>query len=470
MPKRALVVDDSRVARVTLGKFLVEYKLAVDMAESAEAALEYLASNPPPHVIFMDHMMPGMDGLQAVVAIKKNPDTAQIPIVMYTSKDGDLYMGQARALGAVGVLSKPINSPELQKIIQGLNLASDSSNAQTSASPAEKNPPVSTKATPAPKLDLDDFPPVQMDSAANGETASLVKRLFEEQRAKLKQDLQVHSELIVHKVVERLQATQASAAKTVQHAPVTLSAKIAWLALVIGLIGMTFMYLDFRDKAASIKALTENPTAMEKKNATATPETRDETNSRSVSDAHVTSAEDKPKLTDASEKQQVKSPEERNKLLKTIEWMANMNSGFGYDQTPLGDERLAMVSELVARLTSIDFRGSLRLNVHRGDFCLLRSDSGAFKLPSDDAPIQNCQLLSSPQEQLLPPRQSAAFSRFVAAAPYNNGNLRIEINSYGKERPLYKYPSISSIRSAGEWNKIASQNNRVEILILPATP
>lgn len=468
MPKRALVVDDSRVARVTLGKFLVEYKLAVDMAESAEASLEYLASNPPPHVIFMDHMMPGMDGLQAVVAIKKNPDTAQIPIVMYTSKDGELYMGQARALGAVGVLAKPINPPELQKIIQGLNLTSDSSNAPTATTAAEKNQPVSVKTTPASKLDLDDFSPLPIDQTANGEITPLIKRLLEEQRVKLKQDLQVQSELIVHKVVERLQSTTPSAAKTIQPSSITLSAKIAWVALVIGLIGMIFMYLDFRDKVASIKTSTENSTVVEKKNAMAALENRDETNSRSVTDARATS-EDKPKLADTPEKQPAKSLEERNKLLKTIEWMTNMNSGFGYDQTPLGDERLTVVSELVTRLTSIDFRGSLRLNVHRGDFCLLRSESGAFKLPSDDTPIQNCQLLSPPQEQ-LPPRQSAAFSRFVAAAPYNNGNLRIEVNSYGKERPLYKYPSISSLRTAGEWNKIASQNNRVEILILPATP
>ena len=52
--------------------------------------------------------MPGMDGLQAVQAIKNDPRTATIPIMMYTSQEGELYLGQARALGAVGVLPKQI--------------------------------------------------------------------------------------------------------------------------------------------------------------------------------------------------------------------------------------------------------------------------------------------------------------------------------------------------------------------------
>ena len=99
--KRALVVDDSKSARVILSRMLEKYDIEVDMAESAEQAIEYLKSNRP-DAIFMDHLMPGMDGLQAVQAIKGNPQTAMIPIMMYTSQEGELYVGQARALGAHG--------------------------------------------------------------------------------------------------------------------------------------------------------------------------------------------------------------------------------------------------------------------------------------------------------------------------------------------------------------------------------
>ena len=105
--KRALVVDDSKSARAFLSRILERHEITVDAAESAEAAIEYLTRNKP-DVIFMDHMMPGMDGFQAVQSIKNNPRTSTIPILMYTSQEGDLYAGQARALGAEGVLPKQI--------------------------------------------------------------------------------------------------------------------------------------------------------------------------------------------------------------------------------------------------------------------------------------------------------------------------------------------------------------------------
>src|SRR6201992_1240393 len=75
--KHVLVVDDSKSARVILSRMLEKYDIEVDMAESAEQAIEYLKGNRP-DAIFMEHLMPGMDGLQAVQAIKSNPQTATI--------------------------------------------------------------------------------------------------------------------------------------------------------------------------------------------------------------------------------------------------------------------------------------------------------------------------------------------------------------------------------------------------------
>jgi CheY-like chemotaxis protein len=122
--KRALVVDDSKSARAFLSRILERHEIAVDAAESAEAAIDYLTRNKP-DVIFMDHMMPGMDGFQAVQSIKNNPRTAAIPILMYTSQEGDLYLGQARALGAEGVLPKQIKQADVTKLLFQLRLVSD---------------------------------------------------------------------------------------------------------------------------------------------------------------------------------------------------------------------------------------------------------------------------------------------------------------------------------------------------------
>src|SRR5712675_1658645 len=122
--KRALVVDDSKSARVILSRMLEKYDIEVDMAESAEQAIEYLNQHRP-DAIFMDHLMPGMDGLQAVQAIKSNPHTAMIPIMMYTSQEGELYVGQARALGAMGVLPKQVRPVDVSKVLYELHLLPD---------------------------------------------------------------------------------------------------------------------------------------------------------------------------------------------------------------------------------------------------------------------------------------------------------------------------------------------------------
>src|ERR1700752_3184787 len=133
--KRALIVDDSKSARLFLARILEKYEIDVDKAENAEAAIEYLASHRP-DVIFMDHLMPGMDGFQAVQAIKNNPLTATIPIMMYTSQEGELYLGQARALGAVGVLPKQIKPTDVSKVLYQLHLLEDRRSAyQTSFRP-----------------------------------------------------------------------------------------------------------------------------------------------------------------------------------------------------------------------------------------------------------------------------------------------------------------------------------------------
>jgi CheY-like chemotaxis protein/chaperonin cofactor prefoldin len=112
-----LVVDDSKSARVMLTRLLQKGGMKVDLAESAEEGLDYLESSIP-DLIFMDHMMPGMDGLEATAVIKKNSRTAGIPVVMYTSKEGDRYLDEVKSYGAMGVLPKPAKPSQIAAVLE----------------------------------------------------------------------------------------------------------------------------------------------------------------------------------------------------------------------------------------------------------------------------------------------------------------------------------------------------------------
>lgn len=105
--KTALIVDDSKTAQFKLKRILQAYDLRIDLAYSAEDALSYLSYRIP-DIIFMDHSMRGMNGLEAVKIIKANRATATIPVAMYTDESGDDYVERAREAGAIDVLSKAV--------------------------------------------------------------------------------------------------------------------------------------------------------------------------------------------------------------------------------------------------------------------------------------------------------------------------------------------------------------------------
>jgi CheY-like chemotaxis protein len=138
--KIALVVDDSKSARFSLKKLLEKQGIQTDFAESAGDALNYLETHQP-DVIFMDHLMPGMDGFDATKAIKKMGAKADIPIIMCTSKDGSDYAEQAMAVGAYAILPKPAPEATLLAVLNQLAqaAAAPASDAGADSKPAAAN-------------------------------------------------------------------------------------------------------------------------------------------------------------------------------------------------------------------------------------------------------------------------------------------------------------------------------------------
>ncbi|NQX90072.1 MAG: response regulator, partial [Halioglobus sp.] len=117
--KNALVVDDSLTARTVLKHQLKQFDVVVESAHDGNHALKMLRSHTP-DVIFLDHVMPGLDGFQVLERLKADRATRRIPVVMYTSQAAPHYIREAKVLGAVAVIPKDVTDEQL---VDALNKA-----------------------------------------------------------------------------------------------------------------------------------------------------------------------------------------------------------------------------------------------------------------------------------------------------------------------------------------------------------
>lgn len=114
--KTALVVDDSRVGRISLTKLLEKRDIQVVQKESGAAAIDYLRTHPA-DVVFIDYMMPEMDGVETARRLGADPATAQIPLYLYTGEEAGEAQRRAQGTGIKGFLSKPTPEDQLDRVL-----------------------------------------------------------------------------------------------------------------------------------------------------------------------------------------------------------------------------------------------------------------------------------------------------------------------------------------------------------------
>lgn len=134
MINKALVVDDSKVAHLTLRKMLMERDIEVDWVGSGEESLAYLKQQKP-DLVFMDVMMPGMDGFEALKAINQSSEIDKPVIVMCSANATNEDKNIASENGAIDFLSKPYTSHELDTILGRVTETLDRDEAQTVSEP-----------------------------------------------------------------------------------------------------------------------------------------------------------------------------------------------------------------------------------------------------------------------------------------------------------------------------------------------
>ena len=109
---KVMVIDDSQTIRRTAETLLAREGYQVITAQDGFEALSKIADHEP-HIIFIDIMMPRLDGYQACALIKGNPKFSATPVIMLSSKDGLFDRARGRIVGSDEYLTKPFTRDEL---------------------------------------------------------------------------------------------------------------------------------------------------------------------------------------------------------------------------------------------------------------------------------------------------------------------------------------------------------------------
>jgi len=477
--KRALIVDDSTTAQYRLKKMLRPYDLDIDSVDSGEAALRYLATNIP-DVIFMDHLMPGMDGFRALQIIKSHPETAMIPVIMYTSKSGDVYTGQARALGALDVVSKDsINAADLSNVMRTIHVYRTDENKpaenKTQKTSAIEQTEQSTEVkVSAANIDLTNH---SIERKAPNSASTEQARNLELRLSHMEHTLEDSRRFITERVVRELQGLKQNIKQELHeiseqnHAySATLestktSGSLVWsifskLLLITPLILITFYLVQMND------ALTENQRQQEQLNkqlktiATQQPAATAKENIVNITDVASTATQAITPVMSASESKN---------YLADIAWTFNQTAILPFNQNDIDTKVVIRLYELLNRLINNGFKGRAWINIYVGNFCLATDSVGQLQLVGDGAPMGNCMLSSEAygMDRLM---EQYAHDVEIALNGLNQKNeksVHIVINTLSEPDD---YPERKPTLIAKNWNSVAQSHNRIEISLEAKAP
>jgi two-component system chemotaxis response regulator CheY len=120
MPKKILVVDDSRTVRQQLGGLLTEAGYEVVQAADGVEGIETIAATPDLSLVICDVNMPKMSGVDMVAHVKQDAKNASLQVLMLTTEGQPELITRAKAAGARGWIMKPYKQDLLLATVRKL--------------------------------------------------------------------------------------------------------------------------------------------------------------------------------------------------------------------------------------------------------------------------------------------------------------------------------------------------------------
>lgn len=448
--EHALIVDDSKTAQHRLKRMLENFDLGIEIVSSAEEALAHLSYNQPA-VIFLDHHMTGMSGMDALKTIKANPATALLPVIMYTSEKDDLFIGQARALGALGILSKStMQASNIEQVLESLNIfprgaAGKVSEEKTAVATAA--PPVSTPVS----VPVQALPELQQVRAQVG-------RLFEIHIAEVRNQINASTQFIVKRVstmldnkLHRDKLNEGAFLSRITVAGTAANRKNAYIThalIAVLLLGVAFCIYQLSQMQSDLQQ--------------ASKDFQMATEAGKMENRHLVETVNQL----SSNKQTEASRVANNTLPRAISLMQDSDFHFNYDEAPLSPLRVTNLSKIVSLLAEGGYTGPIEVTIHLGNVCLEPGTAAdTWHVARSDVPATSCKMSKYLNPALSIDRFiTPAYQTFQqTSAPIQDGRIRVQLSVNGYANPQVDYPLIRTSTTAGEWNNAALKNNRITL-------
>jgi hypothetical protein len=382
---------------------------------------------------------------------------------MYTSQEGELYLGQARALGAIGVLPKQIRPADVTQVLHQLHLVEEAgpddptqlaaamTGITTLTQPALAEPPPPEYAVEAPDTAAVAASLATSLGSANAATGRFAvatgDTLLRDQIAELRRALFARIEEQHDNLPGMIRdALRAELPPPPPPAPVFAPPPARGgraAAVVLGVLALLFALLWWRaliDRAKLEDRLAALPLAA------APPQSTDAAGTVAApADVAAPPAGAAP------------APVTRPARLPA----SPVSFAVPYGEAPLSGERVAAVRGVLEELRRGGLRGDVEIQVYQGRFCVVGNAAEGYSLAPDELPPTRCDRIGNPAQDGGSARESLPFANMLAEQRKAAAQAFTIRSGDGTDRPQpYPEPAGST---AGQWNVVAAANNRVEL-------